>query len=74
MREIVAYKFIWFVFYVSLPDKIKLLLFDIFFFNRTKPTDIKIQDPGPTHACLEIAINIVYNWKVIFEGGCTVET
>ena len=43
-----------FMFYVSLPDKIKLLLFDIFFFDRTKPKDIKIQDPGPTHACLEI--------------------
>ena len=30
-----SYLYIWFVFYVSLPNEIKLLLFNIFFFAHT---------------------------------------
>ena len=46
MREISAiyagsYLYIWFVFYVSLPNQIKLLLFDIFFFDINTPTIIE---------------------------------
>ena len=34
-----SYLYIWFVFYVSLPNEIKLLLFNIFFFGQNLSLD-----------------------------------
>ena len=37
LRKAGSHLYIWFVFYVSLPNQIKLLLFNIFFFEGAGP-------------------------------------